>query len=486
MVNPAILAVDDDPLVLRVISEILKRDGFEVATAPDGSSGIEAASKSEFGVAIVDQYMPGMSGIETIRALRRVSPDMELFLLTGHPSLESALEAIRERVAGYMCKPVTAGDLTLNVRRAVEHRSLLIQNRELLRQLEIERNRLRQRVVAAEGALERLSVIHQFVGRSDVIMQVRRQIAEVAPTDMTVLLQGESGTGKEVVARLISDLSDRGTGSFVKINCPAIPETLLESDLFGHEPGAFTGAERRKPGRFELAAEGTIFLDEIGDLPLPLQTKLLQVIEQKEFTRVGGAEAIRVNTRVIAATNASLEQMIAEGRFRADLFYRLNQYTIVLPPLRQRIEDIPILVEHFLNKHANTLDAVEHTLSSETMSRLMEYAWPGNVRELEAVIRRFALTGQEDSILSRLSSSNGVAPPTPIPATPASMSPAPSPPFASTRLQEAEVRTILTALTQNRWNQRRAAESLGISYSTLRRRIAKYKLKEPVPQRQAL
>jgi transcriptional regulator with GAF, ATPase, and Fis domain len=303
-----------------------------------------------------------------------------------------------------------------------------------------------------------------LVGESQAIALVRQQIAEVTPTNMTVLIRGESGTGKGVVAKMIHESSARGSqGALVKINCPAIPETLLESELFGHEAGAFTDAKGRKPGRFELAHGGSVFLDEIGEIPPNIQVKLLQVIEHKEFQRIGGSSTIHVDARILAATNASLEQMIAAGQFRADLFYRLNEYCIHLPPLRERVEDIPLLVQHFLNLYGEEFGRSGLSLSSELMALLMRAPWYGNVRELESVIRRYALTGREESIRALLCpgagerrSGGGVERET---------------------LRQSEIQAIMSALTEARWNQRRAAATLGISYSALRRRIEKYGLK---------
>jgi DNA-binding NtrC family response regulator len=466
MASPRVLVVDDDPTIREMIAGMLRTVDLHVTPAPDGAAALEQARETEFDVAIVDLSMPGLSGMNTLRRLKEIRPDLEAVILTGHPSVESSLEAIHEHVFDYLCKPVSLSVLARTVLRAVERRSLIMQNRALLRQLEEERNGLRERALAAERALEQqLEAYGHFVGDSEAIARVRRQVADVAPTDMNVLLRGESGTGKDVVAHMISDLSAR-KGGLVKINCPAIPETLLESELFGHEPGAFTGAERRKPGRFELAVSGTVLLDEIGEIPLALQSKLLQVIEQKEFTRLGGRETIRVDVRIVAATNAPLESMIAAGNFRSDLFYRLNEYSITLPSLRDRIEDIPLLVRHFSEKYGEVYDHKDLSVSPATMARLMRYRWPGNVRELEVLMRRFALTGEEESILVGLEPDRPVA----------------SAPGGGNTLQEAEAHTILIALTKCRWNQRQAAKELGISYSSLRRRIAKYDLKSrPFP-----
>jgi transcriptional regulator with GAF, ATPase, and Fis domain len=422
---------------------------------------------------------------------------------------------MHENVFDYLRKPVDMKTLMVTVNRAVERRRLIIENRNLMRQLENERDGLRRQVEAAKRAIEqRFEASRSLVGRSEIIRQVRHFMAEVAPSDMTVLVLGESGTGKDVVARLIHEASGRDPNAFVKINCPAIPETLLESELFGHEPGAFTGAERRKPGRFELASKGTIFLDEIGDLPLSLQAKLLQVIEQKQFTRLGGSQTIHVDVRIIAATNASLTDMIRLGRFRADLFYRLNEYAIEIPPLRQRVEDIPLLVQHFLLMYSKKYNHPDLSISDEIMSLLLDYAWPGNIRELETVIRRFALDGSDGTIRKALRAPEspplGPAPqPSPFNfqfATPPYIPPGRSasisngelertefqpptnhypgatapgrPKTASELIRETEIRTILSALNQAHWNQRKAAIILGMSYSSLRRRIDKYGLKD--------
>jgi two-component system, NtrC family, response regulator AtoC len=308
---------------------------------------------------------------------------------------------------------------------------------------------------------------------------------------MTVLIRGESGTGKDVVARLISDLSGRtSSGGFVKINCPAIPDTLIESELFGHEVGAFTGASRRKPGRFELASRGTVFLDEVAEIPVTVQAKLLQVIEHKEFSRLGDTRIIKVNARILAATNAPIESMIQGGRFRSDLFFRLNEYCIALPPLRARPEDIPLLVDHFLHKHGVAAEKPHLRISAEMMAMFSHYRWPGNVRELESMIRRFALTGSEGTLHDAMAEGESMAAldlPG-APAVPASLPPSrdadatpfPVPPPHPSRsmLEENEIKTILRALKETQWNRRRAAERLGTSYSTLRRKIANYKLTE--------
>ena len=474
--DASVIVVDDEASVRDALVEILRSHGFNTAEAVDGGQAVETVRRGAFEAALVDLVMPGLSGMETLRQLKEIAPDLEVIILTGQPTLESTIQAVREHVADYLCKPVDMFTLVNAVSRAVERRRLILQNRDLVAQLQVERGRLQREFTAAKRALERrISQSPMFIGESEMMQQVRRFIAEVAPSDMTVLIRGESGTGKDVVANLIHESSGRGgTGAFVKINCPAIPETLLESELFGHVAGAFTGADRRKPGRFELAVGGTLFLDEIGEIPPSLQVKLLQVIEHKQFTRLGGKENINVDARILAATNAPLERMIARGQFRSDLFYRLNEYSIFLPPLRQRTEDIPLLVNHFLKEYGEKYNRDDLRLSPETLSNLIRYPWPGNVREMRAVIKFYVFTGREDSIRESLRQAGAGAVEEPEPvraAAPAALD------NKSARLQESEVRTIMAALLETKWNQREAAKVLGISYSSLRRRIAKYDLK---------
>ena len=457
-----LLVVDDESGIRETLGKLLAHAGYEVDTANTGEASLEMAKKTTYSVAIVDLNLPGISGIETIKQLKKIDPDLEAIVYTGYPSLESSLDAIHENAFDYILKPADRKTLERVVEHAVERRWLITQNRDLMRQLQTERNNLKKEVHAARKVIERrLKDTRALVGKSEAIRQVKYSIAQVANSDMTVLVLGESGTGKEVVARLIHESSDRMHNAFVKINCPAIPDTLLESELFGHEPGAFTGAVKRKPGRFELASGGTIFLDEIGDLSMSLQAKLLEVIEQKHFSRLGGNQTIEVDVRVIAATNAPIEEMVTQGSFRVDVYYRLNEYCIVIPPLRHRTDDIPFLVEHFLGLYGNTYDNPRLEISPATMSLLIQHKWPGNVRELESVIQRFVLDGDENSILERLKESDIKEIPTGV----------------SEMIRKTEIRTITAALTETKWNQRKAAELLGISYSSLRRRVAKYKLK---------
>ncbi len=457
-----ILLIDDEEQVTEFLADIISREGLESRTANNGSDALEIAKAENCAVAIVDLTMPGLSGIDTIRRLKETDPDMEMIVFTGYPSLESSLAAIESRVFAYLSKPSDRHVILRMVERALERRRLIVENRELLSMLRVERDQLRNEVTAAKRGIERrLENSDSLVGKSESIRKVRHFVAQVAPTDLAVLILGESGTGKDVVARLIHESSGRDPNAFVKINCPAIPESLLESELFGHEPGAFTGAVNSKPGRFKLASGGTVFLDEIGDLPLRLQAKLLQSIEDKCFTPLGSAESLRVDFRIITATNAPIKTLIAEKKFRSDLFYRLDDYSIHLPPLRHRKEDIPLLADHFRGIYSTKFKCPDLEIPSDTLSILSQYKWPGNVRELESFIRRYVLEGGSGTCLELLKRSH---------------SSNPDPGSAVEAVRKTEMDAILSSLNETQWNRRKAAELLGMSYSSLRRRISKYNL----------
>ncbi len=475
-----ILIVDDDGVTRLSLEALLAAEGFACATASSVPEALQCKDLEQVKIILLDVYLPGISGLQAIPTFKEHCPHCEFIIMTGDPSLETSLAAIDHHVFSYLIKPIPASHLTRIVRSALAHHNLISENKRLMELLECDRERLSRELQQGRQALVRqIAVGGELVGESESIRNVRQQIAQVAPSDMNVLIRGESGTGKEIVARLISHFSRNGgkVDTFVKINCPAIPESLLESELFGHESGAFTDARRSKPGQFEMANKGTIFLDEIGDIPFSLQAKLLEVIENKVFYRLGGTQPVQVSARVVAATNVSLEQQIAEGRFRRDLFYRLADFSIELPPLHTRLEDIPLLVRHFIRKHGKPLGR-EHLVLSPTAYKVMtQYAWPGNVRELQSVIRRFLLTGNENSILDEMASKT---PQTAVASphakvdrgTPASPSAPPG------QLREGERRHILQVLDQVKWNRREAATLLGIGYSTLRRKIDEYHLKQ--------
>jgi DNA-binding NtrC family response regulator len=461
MDNRKILIIEDEPSLLDIYTTFLSAKGFEVDTAEDGGQAISKAQQQEYALVIVDLGLPVKGGMDVIQDIKSIWPDTDFIVCTGQCSFDSAIEAMRLDVFDYLCKPVVMESLIRSIGNALEKRRLKLDNKRLLAELQYERSSLENRVIASKKAVEtHLKDSTIFIGESPAVRQIRQLIAEVAPSDMTILIRGESGTGKDVVANLIHEWSGRAaTGKCIKINCPAISESLLESEMFGHERGAFTGAHRDKPGRVEFADDGTVFLDEIGTISLAFQAKLLQVIEQKTFVRVGGNKTLKVNARFIAATNAPLEAMINKGLFRPDLLYRLAQYTIFISPLRERREDIPLLINHYMHyylaKYERTLQAIPH----EIMDMLTAYDWPGNVRELQSVVNRVVLSGKFD-ILQELLNMAGSS----------------VRPEKSKKIHDTEVKLILSILNETKWNRRRAAELLGISYSTLRRKIEKYEM----------
>lgn len=368
-----VLVVDDDPGNLDSVQRILQREGLEVLAAASGEEALEILRKSEVRVIVTDLMMPGMTGTALLRAAKAISPHVEVVLMTAYGTVEAAVEAMKEGADDFLTKPLKRHQLVRTVKKALEKYRLL------------EENRLLREKVA------QLSKVGGLVGSSPAFRAVMDTIRQAAPSNATILLLGESGTGKELVARAIHELSPRHAASFVPIDCASIPESLLESELFGHEAGAFTGATRRKEGRFERADGGTLFLDEVAELSAEAQAKLLRALESGEVERVGGQEPIRVDVRVIAATNRNLRDEIAAGRFREDVYYRLNVIPIHLPPLRERAEDIPELAAHFLARLQARHGLVPPVLRADAIERLVRYRWPGNVRELANVCERLAI-----------------------------------------------------------------------------------------------
>lgn len=363
-----VLIVDDDPSARKIFQGRLRMMNVQALAASSGSEALEQIRRELPAVVLLDLQMPKMSGIDVLRSLKREGLDATVIVVTAHASIENAVEAMKEGAYDFITKPVDSKHLEIVLRKAFERESLREQNRFLQTEME---GRLVQ-VVAENPAMKSL-------------LQLARRAAD---SNSTILLLGESGTGKEVLARSIHRWSPRSNHPFTVVNCAAIPDQLLESELFGHEKGAFTGAHQLKRGKFEIADRGTVFLDEIGEVPASIQTKLLRVLQDHEFERVGGTRTIRADIRVIAATNGDLERAVREGRFREDLFYRLNVVSIKLPPLRERKEDIPILIDYFLRKYAGELKKPAKLLTFGTLDDLIAYHWPGNVRELENVIER--------------------------------------------------------------------------------------------------
>jgi nitrogen regulation protein NR(I) len=365
-----VLIVDDEPNIRRVLSAMLQRDGYEVSTAADGELALAAMNRAQVDVVVTDLVMPRMGGLELLRQVATAHPDVPVIMITAHGTVDTAVEAMKAGAFDYITKPFEQEDLRQVISKAVRAKALEGQH---------------VHPPAADGERPPL------VGQSPAMRAVYDVIARVADSPSTVLITGESGTGKELVAQALHRGSSRRTQPLIKVNCAAIPKDLVESELFGYEKGAFTGAVASKPGRFELADGGTLFLDEIGEIPVEMQVKLLRALQESEFERVGGIKTLRVDVRLIAATNRNLEALIAEGRFREDLFYRLNVVPIALPALRDRREDIPLLVQHFVEKYDRRLGKQVERVDDAALEVLAAYAWPGNIRELENVMERSVL-----------------------------------------------------------------------------------------------
>jgi two-component system response regulator HydG len=381
-----ILIIDDNETVRDGLAHIIKKMGHEPLVTTSGAAGLEAFKASR-GVdfVITDLKMDAVGGVDVLRAISALDPDVPVMIITGFGTVETAVEAMKLGAFDFLTKPFPTEVVRLKVERALE----LAAARRGRRRLEAHNEYL---VTEHEGRFSEL------VGASDKLAAVRRAIEKVARADTTVFIAGESGTGKELVARAVHRLSRRAGGPFIKVNCGALTETLLESELFGHERGAFTGAIKTKLGRFELADGGTLFLDEVGDVPPSMQVKLLRALQEQEFERVGGEAPIKVDVRVISATNKDLDREVAEGRFRQDLYYRLHVLPVALPPLRERREDVPLLVEHFIKKLAAKINPRIRSVSDAALGRLMAYHWPGNVRELENAIEQALVFAEGDRI----------------------------------------------------------------------------------------
>jgi len=369
--NGTILVIDDEEIMREILETLLTREGYEVRLAASGQEGLELARAVPFDAAVVDIMMTGLNGIETLDELKRIDDDLAVIIITDYASVESAISAMKSGAFDYITKPFKNEEVLVVIRNALERRRLVNENRNLRQNIQ-----------------ERYHKFANIIGRSPRMRQVFDLIIQAAPSRSTILIQGESGTGKELVARAIHANSSRSERSFVTVNSGNLPPDLLESTLFGHVKGAFTGAVYPKKGLFDLADRGSIFFDEIGNVPLETQAKLLRVIQERDFMRLGGMETIRVDVRIIAATNVDLRQMMDEGKFREDLFYRLHVISIQLPPLRDRKDDIPLLVQHFLRKYGDENRKNGLELTPDALDLLTEYDWPGNVRELENVIER--------------------------------------------------------------------------------------------------
>ena len=445
-----VMVVDDEKNIREGLGKALEMDGYDVILAADGQAGLEQVEHEGVDLVIADLKMPRLSGEELLRRVVQAYPSLPVIILTGHGTIESAVQAMRDGAYDFLTKPVNLDRLSLLVRRALSTRELVLQHRALQEELEQRRQ------------------FSSIIGKSAEMKRIFEVVRQVAPTKASVLITGESGVGKELIADAIHNLSGRRDKAFVKVHCAALSEGLLESELFGHEKGAFTGAVARKRGRFELSHAGSIFLDEIGEISQSVQIKILRVLQEKRFERVGGEETIEVDTRIISATNKDLKAEIENGAFREDLFYRLNVVNIHIPPLRERKEDIPLLAAAFIKEFAAENGKAVEGLDARARSMLYNYTWPGNVRELRNCIES-AVVMSKGTIL-----------------TPDDLPPSVSSETESnyvkiqlgTTLSDAEREVIRANLAAQRGNKSRTAETLGIGRKTLHRKIAEYHLEE--------
>jgi two-component system response regulator PilR (NtrC family) len=452
-----ILVVDDEQSMREFLEILFRREGYEVVTAGSVDGALAALESDDFELVITDIQMPERSGLDLLRAARDVSPDTLFVMITAFATTETAIAAMKEGAYDYITKPFQVDEIRLVVEKALEKKVLSSENRRLRHEL---------RTAARDRSM---------VGSSPAMHRVFEMVTQVAGTKTNVLIQGESGTGKELVARSIHEQSDRREKPFVAINCGAIPETLLESELFGHVKGAFTGAVQNKAGLFEAADGGTLFLDEVGELSPSLQVKLLRAIQEKTIRRVGGTGDRRIDVRILSATNRRLEDEVAAGRFREDLYYRLNVIQIRIPPLRERMEDVPLLVRHFVEKWSRELGRGPSGVSEDALAKLMEYAFPGNVRELENVIERAVALSRTPQIHC------DALPPTVLRAgAPEARARIPSGGVnLESMVNEYERGLLLEALERSGGVKKRAAQLLGISFRSFRYRLEKLGLDDP-------
>ncbi len=445
-----VMVVDDERTQLEFVGGFLRKAGFEVVLMESAGRALERFRREPFDLVLTDQRMSEMSGLDLLKQCRGVDPEVAVIIMTAYGSIETAVSAMQDGATDYLTKPLNLEELLLRIERVKRSHQLVRENTQLREALQ-ERHRI-------EG----------IIGESGQMQEVLDLVRRVAPSDATVLLRGESGTGKELIAKAIHYASDRRSGPLVKVNCAALPETLLESELFGHEKGAFTGAFAMRKGRFEIADGGTLFLDEIGDLPAHLQAKLLRVLQEKEFERVGSNRAITTDVRIITATHRDLEQLMREGSFREDLYYRLNVVTIILPPLRERRQDLPALIEHFLRKFAEKNGKPIQGFSRDARDALLRYDYPGNVRELENLVERAIVLTRDDVV------SLGELPLT-IKET---RTGADDQTNLSAVVEGMERRMIVEALDAAGGVQTKAADNLGISERALRYKLRKYGLRD--------
>ena len=450
---PSILVIDDKESMRQMLAKTLESEGFEVDTARDGEGGLDKAKEKRFDLILTDLKLPRMDGLEVLSSIKDLDPEVAVIVMTAYGTIETAVQAIKQGAFDFLTKPFDVDHLHVLIQRALENRRLLAEN-----------------VLLREELAHNLGFT-EIIGKSEKMKEVTRLVKKVAYSDTTVLLLGESGTGKELFARAIHGLSPRKSGPYVAINCAAIPRELLENELFGSERGAYTGAVTRKMGKFEIAEKGTIFLDEIGDLDIALQAKILRVLQEKRFERLGGTKTINIDVRVIAASNFDLKKAIEKKNFREDLYYRLSVFPIHIPPLRERREDISELAEFFIRKYCLEMKKEKKALSKEALSLMDKYHWPGNVRELENTIERAIILCEGKKIMPehlaiRLPSNSEIR----------LREGAGLKEVSQYAQAEAEKAMILRVLNQTRGNKRKTAEILKIDYTTLFEKIKKYNI----------
>ena len=458
-----ILVVDDEPIMQEILSEFLSDEGYNVEVARSGEEGVELAKTHPYDCAVVDLMMPGIDGIQTTQELKEIDPTLPVIMITAYASVESAVEAMKRGAHEYITKPFKNDEVLLVVQSAIKHR-----------ELELEVQNLRR-------ALREKYRFENIIGKNRKMQEVYALIAQAAPSKSTILINGDSGTGKELVAKAIHANSNRADKAFVTVNSGAMPSELLETNLFGHERGAFTGAVASKKGLFEVADGGTVFFDEIGNIAPDVQAKLLRVVQEREFMRVGGVDTIKADVRIISATNVDLRSKVAMGQFREDLFYRLNVISIKIPPLRDRADDIPLLTQYFLDKYSQENSRSGMRVDDEAVEVLRSFDWPGNVRELENAIERAVVLAPPDGVIRSELLREHIDPP------PMDAAVLPSPMLGAAPLKEMvsefQKRLIVRALEQTDWVQKDAAGLLDVKPTTLNEMIKRYGIREVVKER---
>jgi DNA-binding NtrC family response regulator len=460
--QPRILVVDDEMIVCESCQRILEEEGYEIEISLSGTEAFQKMKENSFDIVITDLKMPGIDGMEVLQTLRKDYPDVIVIMITGFSTVETAVEAMKLGAFDYISKPFTPDEVSIVVKKALEKKSLVLEN------------------IYLRHELQEKYGFGNIVGKSKKMQEIYHVISKVAPTDSTVLIYGQSGTGKELIARAIHFNSPRRDRQFVPVDCAVLSENLLESELFGHIRGSFTGAVTTKPGLFEVADGGTVFLDEVGNISLSIQAKLLRVLQEREFTPVGGTKSKKVDIRLIAATNRDLEKMIKEETFREDLYYRLNIVPISLPTLKERQEDIPLLAGHFLKKYSEEMGKTIKGFAPEAMEKLIKYPWPGNVRELENLVERSVVMCEEDMIRGEHLIVPGqhekeeTAIPTPITSEELKEI---KKQLREKAVEDVEKAFVVSALERSHWNVTRAADEVGMLRPNFQALMRKYNLR---------